>query len=149
VPGLLSRALSECIPLRVSASKTDNPDKALSEFEGIVDMEEEKGEWSVFPTLLLCVPSCHELTPTYTRGFKALKQATKLTFRLKRFEDSLRYYTRLLTYTKKAVTRKCAQGFLSSLSARIGNLTSSTVWQRRLLMASSITSRPVLTWIRA
>ena len=45
------------------------------------------------------------LSPSY-RGFKSLKQLTKLTFRLKRFEQSLGYYSRLLPYTKKAVTRK-------------------------------------------
>lgn len=41
-------------------------------------------------------------------GFKCLKQLTKLTFKLKRFDESLKHYTRLLPYTRKAVTRKCA-----------------------------------------
>jgi COP9 signalosome complex subunit 2 len=94
------------------ASKADNPNKALGEFEGIVDIEEEKGEWYVFS---FCTRLFEGRTENrihrviHTRGFKALKQATKLTFRLKHFEDSLQYYTRLLTYTKKAVTRKCAR----------------------------------------
>jgi hypothetical protein len=42
----------------------------------------------------------------FFRGFKALKQLTKITFKLKRFEESLTYYKRLLPYTKSAVTRK-------------------------------------------
>jgi COP9 signalosome complex subunit 2 len=42
------------------------------------------------------------------RGFKALKQLTKLTFKRKQFDDSLKYYMQLLPFTKKAVTRKCA-----------------------------------------
>lgn len=49
------------------------------------------------------------------RGFKALKQLTKLTFRLQRFEDSLRYYTRLLPYTKTAVTRNYAEKSINSI----------------------------------
>jgi hypothetical protein len=69
-------------------------------------MEEEKGEWfSTILPLYLCI--CLSLLEIYAyRGFKALKQAAKITFRLKRFEDSFKYYSRLLTYIKKAVTRK-------------------------------------------
>lgn len=53
----------------------------------------------------LDLSSLHGCVETY-RGFKSLKQLTKLTFRLKRFEQSSGYYSRLLPYTKKAVTRK-------------------------------------------
>lgn len=42
-------------------------------------------------------------------GFKALKQMTKLTFRLGRYDEALAHYKTLLTYTKKAVTRNVAE----------------------------------------
>jgi COP9 signalosome complex subunit 2 len=72
-------------PIRLTpGQKADDPAKAIKSFESIISKEEEPGEW----------------------GFKALKQLTKLTFRSKRFEDSLKYYIQLLPYTKKAVTRK-------------------------------------------
>lgn len=60
-----------------------------------------------FPTLTDLVLLLHgSAFRHFHRGFKALKQLTKITFKLKRFEDSLGYYKRLLPYTKSAVTRK-------------------------------------------
>lgn len=48
--------------------RSDNPEKALSEWRAIVDGESPKGEW----------------------GFKALKQSTKLNFRRARYEEALK-----------------------------------------------------------
>ena len=94
----------------MAKSHRDNPPEAIKDFEDIIKQENDQGapgEWCVAAclnvaatTCLPCVSSC--------RGFKALKQLTKLTFKLKRFDDSLGFYTRLLPYTKKAVTRKSA-----------------------------------------
>jgi hypothetical protein len=47
------------------------------------------------------------------RGFKALKQTTKLLFcTLGRPEEALKSYEELLGYTKSAVTRNCPSPFL-------------------------------------
>lgn len=54
-------------------------------------------------------------TDIESRGFKALKQLTKITFKMHRFEDSLGYYKRLLPYTKSAVTRNYAEKSINSI----------------------------------
>ncbi|SCZ97918.1 BZ3500_MvSof-1268-A1-R1_Chr7-3g09638 [Microbotryum saponariae] len=86
-------------------SQRDTPDLALASFQKIVDNEASAGEQGEF-------------------GFKALKQMTKLTFRLGRYDDALRYYKTLLTYTKKGVTRNVAEksinGILDYVSAEHG-----------------------------
>ncbi|GAA5874909.1 hypothetical protein JCM3774_006568 [Rhodotorula dairenensis] len=71
-------------------SQRDTPDVALESFQKIVSDEEAQNEQGEF-------------------GFKALKQMTKLTFKLGRYDDALRHYKTLLTYTKKAVTRNVAE----------------------------------------
>ncbi|GAA5991436.1 hypothetical protein JCM11641_005282 [Rhodosporidiobolus odoratus] len=71
-------------------SQRDTPDTALASFQKIVDDEASRNEQGEF-------------------GFKALKQMTKLTFRLARYDEALSYYKTLLTYTKKAVTRNVAE----------------------------------------
>ncbi|POY74004.1 hypothetical protein BMF94_2815 [Rhodotorula taiwanensis] len=71
-------------------TQRDTPDVALESFQKIVTNEEAQNEQGEF-------------------GFKALKQMTKLTFKLGRYDDALRYYKTLLTYTKKAVTRNVAE----------------------------------------
>ncbi|GAA5839461.1 hypothetical protein JCM11251_002732 [Rhodosporidiobolus azoricus] len=71
-------------------SQRDEPDKALASFQKIVDDESARDEQGEF-------------------GFKALKQMTKLTFKLARYDEALAYYKTLLTYTKKAVTRNVAE----------------------------------------
>ena len=88
----------------VTGLKGEKPDEAIKAFESIVDKEEEQGEWCVS----IASSPLYALTAMLTthRGFKSLKQLTKLTFRLKRYEASLKYYSKLLPYTKKAVTRK-------------------------------------------
>jgi COP9 signalosome complex subunit 2 len=45
--------------------KADNPEEAIVEFLGIPALEQEKGDW----------------------GFKGLKQATKLEFSLRKYDD--------------------------------------------------------------
>ncbi|KDE03077.1 hypothetical protein MVLG_06418 [Microbotryum lychnidis-dioicae p1A1 Lamole] len=86
-------------------SQRDTPDLALASFQKIVDNEASAGEQGEF-------------------GFKALKQMTKLTFRLERYDDALSYYKTLLTYTKKGVTRNMAEksinGILDYVSAEHG-----------------------------
>ncbi|GAA5936027.1 hypothetical protein JCM3775_003559 [Rhodotorula graminis] len=71
-------------------SQRDTPDTALASFQKIVNDETSRGEQGEF-------------------GFKALKQMTKLTFKLGRYDEALAHYKTLLTYTKKAVTRNVAE----------------------------------------
>ncbi|KAK9363082.1 PCI domain-containing protein [Lipomyces starkeyi] len=71
----------------------DDPEPAIEEFLGVVDLEPEKGEW----------------------GFKALKQVVKLLFRRGEHERTLKYYTQLLTYTKSAVTRNYSEKSLNNI----------------------------------
>ncbi|GJN89889.1 hypothetical protein Rhopal_002878-T1 [Rhodotorula paludigena] len=71
-------------------NQRDTPDVALASFQKIVDDESSRDEQGEF-------------------GFKALKQMTKLTFRLGRYDEALAHYKTLLTYTKKAVTRNVAE----------------------------------------
>ncbi|KAI8064168.1 PCI domain-containing protein [Gongronella butleri] len=66
---------------------------AIADFQQVVDMEEEKGEW----------------------GFKALKQMTKISFQLNHHEDTLKYYKKLLTYIKSAVTRNYSEKSINNI----------------------------------
>ncbi|KAM0750615.1 PCI-domain-containing protein [Meredithblackwellia eburnea MCA 4105] len=83
-------------------SQRDTPDVALASFQKIVQSESDSGEQGEF-------------------GFKSLKQMTKLTFKLGRYDEALGYYRTLLTYTKKGVTRNVAEksinGILDYVSA--------------------------------
>lgn len=83
----------------------------------IVDQEEEKGDWCVS-----CPAS--RLQPTYQclrRGFKALKQSTKLLFlHLHRPTDALATYIQLLTYTKSAVTRNYSEKTINGILDYVG-----------------------------
>ena len=55
------------------------------------------------------------------RGFKALKQSTKLLFLvLRRPQDALQSYTQLLTYTKSAVTRNYAEKTINGILDYVG-----------------------------
>ncbi|KAI0035108.1 PCI-domain-containing protein [Vararia minispora EC-137] len=81
------------------SKKEDDPERALKEFQVIVNQEEEKGDW----------------------GFKALKQMTKLLFLvLRRPTDALSTYTQLLTYTKSAVTRNYAEKTINGILDYVG-----------------------------
>ena len=56
-----------------------------------------------------------------SRGFKALKQSTKLLFLvLRRQADALKTYTELLSYTKSAVTRNYAEKTINSILDYVG-----------------------------
>ena len=66
----------------------------------------------------------HPLTRAHTppnRGFKALKQSTKLLFlTLRRPADALKTYIRLLTYTKSAVTRNYSEKTINGILDYVG-----------------------------
>ncbi|KAF2674956.1 putative COP9 signalosome subunit 2 [Microthyrium microscopicum] len=73
--------------------KLDNPEEAVDEFLGIPALEPEKGEW----------------------GFKGLKQAIKLEFKLKRYSDAVEHYQELLTFVKSAVTRNYSEKSINNM----------------------------------
>ncbi|KAJ9316186.1 hypothetical protein DTO271D3_3455 [Paecilomyces variotii] len=73
--------------------KADNPEEAIDEFLGVPALEEEKGEW----------------------GFKGLKQAIKLEFKLGRYSDAIEHYRELLTYVKSAVTRNYSEKSINNM----------------------------------
>ncbi|KAL0088431.1 PCI domain-containing protein [Phycomyces blakesleeanus] len=75
------------------ARKEDDPEGAISEFQSVVDTEEEKGDW----------------------GFKALKQMIKISFQLGKHEETLKYYHELLTYVKSAVTRNYSEKSINNI----------------------------------
>lgn len=104
-------------PMSTTGKKEDNPEQALKEFRAIVEQEEVKGDWSVARML---TSSDVWLTCGY-RGFKALKQSTKLLFLvLRRPADALKTYTELLAYTKSAVTRNYAEKTINSILDYVG-----------------------------
>ncbi|EGP82617.1 unnamed protein product [Zymoseptoria tritici ST99CH_1A5] len=73
--------------------KADSPEEAIDEFLGVPALEEEKGDW----------------------GFKGLKQAIKLEFKLGRYEKAVEHYTELLTYVKSAVTRNYSEKSINNM----------------------------------
>lgn len=73
--------------------KSSDPDAAISEFLEVVKSEAEKGDW----------------------GFKALKQAVKLEFKLKQHEKAVEHYAELLTYIKSAVTRNYSEKSINNM----------------------------------
>ncbi|KAK4697894.1 COP9 signalosome complex subunit 2, partial [Lecanoromycetidae sp. Uapishka_2] len=73
--------------------KADNPDEAIEEFLGLPALEEEKGDW----------------------GFKGLKQAVKLEFKLGKYDKAVEHYTELLTYVKSAVTRNYSEKSINNM----------------------------------
>lgn len=55
------------------------------------------------------------------RGFKALKQSTKLLYLgLRRPNDALKTYTQLLSYTKSAVTRNYSEKTINGILDYVG-----------------------------
>ncbi|KAJ2912483.1 hypothetical protein MD484_g7931, partial [Candolleomyces efflorescens] len=83
------------------SKKEDHPEDALTAFRAIVEKEkeDEKGD----------------------RGFKALKQMTKLLFlTLRRPSEALKTYTELLTYTKSAVTRNYSEKTINNILDYVG-----------------------------
>lgn len=73
--------------------KTSDPNEALAEFLGIPALEPQKGEW----------------------GFKGIKQAIKLEFKLGRYEQAIEHYKELLTYVKSAVTRNYSEKSIDNM----------------------------------
>ncbi|KAL8784533.1 MAG: hypothetical protein Q9213_003881 [Squamulea squamosa] len=73
--------------------KAENPEEAVDEFLGIPAMEPEKGDW----------------------GFKGLKQAIKLEFKLERYDQAVEHYRELLTYVKSAVTRNYSEKSINNM----------------------------------
>ncbi|KAK2836996.1 hypothetical protein FQN49_006509 [Arthroderma sp. PD_2] len=73
--------------------KVDNPEEAIDEFLGVPLLEQDKGDW----------------------GFKGLKQAIKLEFRLARYDDAVAHYQELLTYVKSAVTRNYSEKSINNM----------------------------------
>ncbi|KAK3495530.1 signalosome subunit 2 [Neurospora crassa] len=74
-------------------TKPSDPEEALQEFLSIPPLEQEKGDW----------------------GFKALKQAIKLEFKLKRYQEATEHYEALLTYVKSAVTRNYSEKSIDNM----------------------------------
>ncbi|KAJ6264129.1 hypothetical protein Dda_0271 [Drechslerella dactyloides] len=73
--------------------KQNEPRDAIEEFLGIVELEEEKGDW----------------------GFKGLKQVIKLEFKLKEYDKAIEHYKQLLTYIKSAVTRNYSEKSINNM----------------------------------
>lgn len=73
--------------------KGTNPEEAVDEFIGIAVLEKEKGDW----------------------GFKGLKQAIKLEFKLERYQKALEHYRELLTYVRSAVTRNYSEKSIDNM----------------------------------
>ncbi|KAJ4362155.1 hypothetical protein N0V95_001503 [Ascochyta clinopodiicola] len=73
--------------------KVDDPESAIDEFLGIPALEEEKSDW----------------------GFKGLKQAIKLEFKLARYDQAVEHYKELLTYVKSAVTRNYSEKSINNM----------------------------------
>lgn len=75
------------------AKRSEDIDGAIADLEKVVEKEDQMGDW----------------------GFKALKQMTKANFRRGRHADALNSYTRLLKYTKSAVTRNYSEKSINSI----------------------------------
>ncbi|KAK1819613.1 hypothetical protein LTR12_005927 [Friedmanniomyces endolithicus] len=73
--------------------KVDSPEDAIEEFLSVPALEKEKGDW----------------------GFKGLKQAIKLEFKLGRYEKTVEHYNELLTYVKSAVTRNYSEKSINNM----------------------------------
>ncbi|OAA70405.1 PCI/PINT associated module [Cordyceps fumosorosea ARSEF 2679] len=73
--------------------KLNNPEEAVDEFLGIPQLEPEKGEL----------------------GFKGLKQAIKLEFKLGRYNEAANHFEELLTYVKSAVTRNYSEKSINNM----------------------------------
>jgi hypothetical protein len=103
--------------------KEDDPEDALSKFRAIVAAEAgEPSKWQVIrlyrsrSTTLMLVHLCRPLR----RGFKALKQSTKILFlELHRPEDALKTYEELLPYTKVSLILSLYYAVLSMLICRV------------------------------
>lgn len=73
--------------------KASDPEGAIEEFLGVPSLEKEKGDW----------------------GFKGLKQAIKLEFKLGLYDKASEHYAELLTYVKSAVTRNYSEKSINNI----------------------------------
>ncbi|KAF2132171.1 COP9 signalosome-like protein complex subunit 2 [Dothidotthia symphoricarpi CBS 119687] len=73
--------------------KAEDPETAIDEFLEVPALEEEKSDW----------------------GFKGLKQAIKLEFKLGRHDKAVEHYKELLTYVKSAVTRNYSEKSINNM----------------------------------
>ncbi|TVY73154.1 COP9 signalosome complex subunit [Lachnellula suecica] len=73
--------------------KASDPEAAIEEFLGVPGLESEKGDW----------------------GFKGLKQAIKLEFKIGKYDKAVEHYTELLTYVKSAVTRNYSEKSINNI----------------------------------
>ncbi|KAI5467968.1 COP9 signalosome complex subunit 2 [Mariannaea sp. PMI_226] len=73
--------------------KQSDPEDAVAEFLAIPSLEDEKGEW----------------------GFKGLKQAIKLEYKLGQFDKAAEHYAELLTYVRSAVTRNYSEKSINNM----------------------------------
>ncbi|ESZ90270.1 putative COP9 signalosome subunit 2 (CsnB) [Sclerotinia borealis F-4128] len=73
--------------------KSGDPEGAIEEFLGVPALEQEKGDW----------------------GFKGLKQAIKLEFKLGLYDKAVEHYRELLTYVKSAVTRNYSEKSINNI----------------------------------
>ncbi|KAI0520962.1 putative COP9 signalosome subunit 2 [Xylaria bambusicola] len=97
--------------------KDSDPDKAIEEFLEIPALESEKGEW----------------------GFKGLKQAIKLEYRLGKYDKAVEHYTELLTYVKSAVTRNYSEKSINNMLDFIEKESESEAAQRCMEQFYSLT----------
>ncbi|EFX02300.1 cop9 signalosome subunit 2 [Grosmannia clavigera kw1407] len=74
-------------------TKLTDPSEAIVEFLGIPALEPQKADW----------------------GFKGLKQAIKLEFKLGQYEAAVEHYKELLTYVKSAVTRNYSEKSINNM----------------------------------
>ncbi|KAK7914525.1 putative COP9 complex subunit 2 [Apiospora marii] len=96
--------------------KGSEPEAAIEEFLTIPSLEEEKGDW----------------------GFKGLKQAIKLQFRLGLYDKAVEHYTELLTYVK-SVTRNYSEKSLTNMLDFVEKESENTEAQRCLEKFYSLT----------
>ncbi|KAH8762104.1 COP9 signalosome complex subunit 2 [Diaporthe sp. PMI_573] len=73
--------------------KVTDPEDAIKEFLEVPGLEQEKGDW----------------------GFKGLKQAIKLEFKLQHYDEAIKHYAELLTYVKSAVTRNYSEKSINNM----------------------------------
>ncbi|KAI1427189.1 putative COP9 signalosome subunit 2 [Xylaria sp. FL1777] len=97
--------------------KGSDPEEAIEEFLGIPSLESEKGEW----------------------GFKGLKQAIKLEFRLGKYDKAVEHYTELLTYVRSAVTRNYSEKSINNMLDFIEKESESEAAQRCMEQFYSLT----------
>lgn len=71
----------------------DDKAEGVVAFQTVLDMEQEKCKW----------------------GFKSLKRMCKLSFQLQKYDDVVKYYKIMLTYTKNAVTLNESEKAINSL----------------------------------